>query len=215
MLKDIVISFFTVKDQILWPVLLYGKKGVLPLKDINPRRIYYTSDEDLREIIKLKLVQDAIDWLEDDLDALVFSVPKDPINVFPVITRLYTATQIEEFRNQFNELCLKRLLEKQDMTEIKKRQYVIRVESPFIITPTEAKKKFGIGFSVLNVEVEKEVTQIPVKDHDSAIDAIILAGYRSLARAYHPDLGGDPNIMMEINQAKKELQELIKELRNS
>lgn len=100
------------------------------------------------------------------------------------------------------------------MKEALKQVYSVRIESPFILTPTEVKKHLGIGFKVVSVEVAKDVAQAPITDVDSAAEAIVKTGYRALARAHHPDLGGDPNTMKILNQSKSEMLELLKQLRS-
>jgi hypothetical protein len=92
--------------------------------------------------------------------------------------------------------------------------YNIRINSPFILTPNQVKNKLGIGYKVLEVMAEKDINnQEPITDVDSAMSHIILAGYRALARAYHPDLGGDPEVMIILNRTKKELLDLLKEIK--
>lgn len=90
--------------------------------------------------------------------------------------------------------------------------YTIRIQSDFVLTPSEVKRKLGIGYKVLDTSVEK-IDHIPViVDTITAMEAIIKTGYRALARANHPDIGGDGEVMMQLNKTKKELEELIKEL---
>ena len=94
----------------------------------------------------------------------------------------------------------------------KEKEFTIRIASQFIPTPNFVKSKFGVGYKVLSVEVDKEI-QREIKDVDSALDAIVAIGYRSLARAFHPDLGGDKDTMVILNRAKKELSDLLREVR--
>jgi hypothetical protein len=95
----------------------------------------------------------------------------------------------------------------------KNNVYNVTVQSPFILTPRQVKEKFGIGFKVLSVETEKDIPQVVIKDIDSAVENIIRVGYRSLARANHPDLGGDAEVMVILNKAKKEIIELMESLK--
>ena len=90
--------------------------------------------------------------------------------------------------------------------------YTIDVESRFILTQTQIKQALGIGYKILNVEVAKDKSQLPIVNIDTAAMAILNTGYRALARANHPDLGGDPEIMKILNQTKKELSDLIRSL---
>lgn len=90
--------------------------------------------------------------------------------------------------------------------------FTIKLESQFIPTPTMVKAKLGLGYKVLTVEVEKEWSK-PITDVNSAVDAILYTGFRALARANHPDLGGNAEVMVILNRAKKELADLIKEVR--
>ncbi len=92
--------------------------------------------------------------------------------------------------------------------------YNIRINSPFILTQTQVKNKLGPGYKVLSVEAEKDLNNhLAITDVDSAVENIILVGYRALARAFHPDLGGDTETMVILNRAKKELSELLKDLK--
>lgn len=90
--------------------------------------------------------------------------------------------------------------------------YQITVKSRFILTQSQVKQSLGTGYQVLSVELAKDASNLPIIDVDSAAIAIINTGYRALARAYHPDLGGDPGVMRTLNQTKKELVDLIKSL---
>ena len=103
---------------------------------------------------------------------------------------------------------------KKDMEAIKSSEkiYNIRIKSLFVLTPSEVKKKLGSGFKVVEVGVEKDSVLPEINSTTTAMDAIIKAGYRSLARAYHPDLGGDPEVMVILNRTKKELEALLKEI---
>ena len=92
------------------------------------------------------------------------------------------------------------------------RTYNIRIQSPFVLTPSEVKKKLGIGFKVISTEVDKDVQLPDITDNVSAMDAIIRTGYRALARANHPDLGGDAQVMVILNQTKRELESLLQEI---
>ena len=95
-----------------------------------------------------------------------------------------------------------------DMSHI----YNIRVQSPFVLTPRQVKDKLGIGHKVLSVEVEKEPFIPEIVDKNSALQAIMKIGYKSLVRANHPDLGGSNEIMILLNQSKKELEDLLEVL---
>ena len=125
------------------------------------------------------------------------------------LTKLKTKTDIT--------LAIKAITEREDyMTEMKKTKtqvYNIRVESPFILTPKQIKEYLGIGYHVVSVETERDLATPKIHSVDSAVDAMIITGYRALARAYHPDLGGDPEVMMTLNKAKKEIQDLMRSLR--
>jgi len=90
--------------------------------------------------------------------------------------------------------------------------YNIRIESPFVLTPTEVKRKLGHGYKVISTEEEKDQVIPKIVDVNSAFDAIIKVGYRALARANHPDLGGDAEVMITLNKAKKQIEDLLKEV---
>ena len=96
--------------------------------------------------------------------------------------------------------------------EKKKNVYNIRVESAFLLTQRQIKEYLGIGYKVISVETEKDNPSVQITDVDSAVQAMIQTGYRALARAYHPDLGGDPEVMIKLNRAKKEITELLRSL---
>ena len=101
----------------------------------------------------------------------------------------------------------------QNTKEVKKHIYNIRVESPFILTPKQIKEYLGIGYHVVSVETERDRYTPPITNVDSASEAMVLMGYRALARANHPDLGGDAEVMKTINQAKKEILDLLESLK--
>jgi hypothetical protein len=101
------------------------------------------------------------------------------------------------------------------MTPNTKQQiYNIRIESPFILTQRQIKEKFGVGFHVITVETERDIYTPHITDTDSAVEAMIRTGYRALARANHPDLGGDIQVMATINKAKKEILDLLGSLKS-
>lgn len=106
-------------------------------------------------------------------------------------------------------LCQAELEKEYNMTKV----YNIRIQSPFILTTGQVKSKLGIGFQVLSCETETDLPQATITDVDSAVEAIVKVGYRSLARAYHPDLGGEPEKMQTLNRAKKELLDLLASLK--
>lgn len=45
------------------------------------------------------------------------------------------------------------------------------------------------------------------------IQQVIQAGYRALAKQHHPDVGGDPSKMKEVNNAVEYLRKLAREKR--
>jgi hypothetical protein len=100
-----------------------------------------------------------------------------------------------------------------DIKMADQRKFTITLESQFIPTPTMVKNKLGTGYKVIAVELEREYPKDAISDVDSAVAAILYTGYRALARANHPDLGGNAEIMMVLNKAKKEIDDLLKSLR--
>lgn len=127
-------------------------------------------------------------------------------------TELKNTLESQKLTKAQASLAIERIVEVQrEMAELK--TYTIRIQSPFLLTPTQMKEKLGIGFKVVEVTVEREQTEAPIKDVDSAIDAIFKTGFRALARANHPDIGGDPEVMVILNRAKKEFTDLMKEIR--
>lgn len=48
-----------------------------------------------------------------------------------------------------------------------------------------------------------------ITDIDSAAAAIVTAGYRELAKRYHPDAGGSAEVMALLNTAKRQLVEIL------
>lgn len=121
-------------------------------------------------------------------------------NTLNTISKLEASTLIDQL-----------LKEKQAMNTLK--TYTIRVQSPFLLTPTQVKTKLGVGYKVLELEVEKESNEEKITSVDSAVEAIVRTGFRALARAFHPDLGGDAEVMTILNRAKKELKDLLQEVR--
>lgn len=91
--------------------------------------------------------------------------------------------------------------------------YRIEISSRFILTQKAIKDALGIGYEILSVEKLKDIdADNIILNVDTAAVTIINTGYRALARAFHPDLGGDPEKMRLINQTKKELIDLVKSL---
>lgn len=87
--------------------------------------------------------------------------------------------------------------------------YNIRIQSPYFMTQGQIKRALGVGFNVLSLEAERDLPDVEITNIDDAYKAIIQTGFRALARAHHPDLGGDPDKMVLINRAKKELKEIL------
>jgi hypothetical protein len=92
------------------------------------------------------------------------------------------------------------------------KTYNIRIVSPYVLTQGYLKNKLGIGYHVVSVEVEKDQVIPDITDTITAMSAIIKTGYRALARANHPDLGGDAQTMQILNRTKKELEALLQEI---
>ena len=67
---------------------------------------------------------------------------------------------------------------------------------------------------MITVETEKDIYTPHITDTDSAVEVMIRTGYRALARANHPDLGGDIQVMATINKAKKEILDLLENLKS-
>lgn len=107
------------------------------------------------------------------------------------------------------------ILEEMAMTmpDDKSKTYMVRVKSPFILSPNQVKEKLGIGYKVLEVNLERDFKFKPIKDVDSAVEMMIQTGYHALVRANHPDLGGDPAVMSLLTRAKKELTELLESVK--
>lgn len=97
-----------------------------------------------------------------------------------------------------------------------KTVYVIRVESPFVLTAVDVKSRLGIGFKVLScdsgavapVETPKQLNT------DNMAEAIIREGYRALAKVCHPDIKGNAEAMVMLNKTKADLAKLLAELKN-
>lgn len=94
----------------------------------------------------------------------------------------------------------------------KTNRYTVRIASRFILTPSAVKSALGMGFKVESVELDRDVPTAEIVDVDSAVLQIIQTGYRALARAHHPDFGGSTEKMVILNRAKKELDDLMKEI---
>lgn len=110
-------------------------------------------------------------------------------------------------------MMYKTIEEAERLTKKENKIYNIRLQSPFLLLPNQVKEKLGIGYKVLSIEIENELAVPDITDIDSAVEAIVKVGYRSLARANHPDLGGDVWVMSIINKAKSELLQLLKEVK--
>ena len=93
------------------------------------------------------------------------------------------------------------------------KTYTVRVQSQFILTPTQIKEKLGTGYKVVECIIDKDTLPDKIETVDQAVQAIIITGYRALARAHHPDLGGSTETMMILNRSKKELCELLESLK--
>lgn len=91
----------------------------------------------------------------------------------------------------------------------KRQTYMIEVSSIAILTPRLVQELLTKNCLVHSVEVQQDLPHQKIEDVDSALKALVRVGYRALARAYHPDLGGDSNKMMLINRAKKELEGIL------
>ena len=134
--------------------------------------------------------------------------PWEVVNILD-ITHLSSEEAFEYIKQHAQEA------EEEYMTPNTKQQiYNIRIESPFILTQKQIKEKFGVGFHVVTVETEKDIYTPHITDTDSAVEAMIRTGYRALARANHPDLGGDIQVMATINKAKKEILDLLGSLKS-
>jgi len=92
--------------------------------------------------------------------------------------------------------------------------YTVYIESRFVLTQSQLKEALGLGYRILSIEMDKDVSssKINFSDVDETAKAIIHAGYRALARAKHPDLGGSEEEMKVLNQTKRELIDLVKSL---
>lgn len=66
-------------------------------------------------------------------------------------------------------------------------------------------------------EQQSKPTEIPIPgtiEVDTLIDEMIHTGFKNLARKYHPDIEGEHESMVKLNEARKQLVELLKEIRN-
>ncbi len=96
-----------------------------------------------------------------------------------------------------------------DTKDMQTITYNIKIQSPFILTQNMIKQKLGFGFQLLALVKDSDIQLRPITDVDSAVNQIVQLGYRALARAHHPDLGGNPEVMMILNRAKKELSDVL------
>jgi hypothetical protein len=184
---------------------------------------------------KLQDTQPIYDIIEE-IDRRGF--PNDVIGsrYYQTLQQIYAELRNEIYsligwENQFNraallpkeniyELSDEEILDIPDLTHYKQGQnnmteqtYTINVKSRFILTQSAAKRAFGPGFHILSVEVQKDASELPIIDIDSAALSIIQTGYRALARAHHPDLGGSEETMKILNKCRTELKELVESLR--
>ena len=93
------------------------------------------------------------------------------------------------------------------------KTYNARIQSSFFLTNERLKSALGAGYKILSLEAEKDLPEKNIVNVDSAVEAILSVGFKALARANHPDLGGDPEVMIILNRAKKELSDLLTSVR--
>jgi hypothetical protein len=63
--------------------------------------------------------------------------------------------------------------------------------------------------TIEGVENELERRRLVEEAGQDWAERLISAGYRTLAKQHHPDVGGDPAMMREINAAAAALRELL------
>jgi len=162
-------------------------------------------------------------WIEE------IGLGRVPLRTIPLLTPSPPIWNLTKFstKDAFNHIKQSAETEKYmtAQSKIKNQVYNIRIESPFILTQKQIKEKLGIGFHVVSVETERDLATKPIIDVDSAVEAMITTGYRALARANHPDLTGQDSTeseterlaradrMVLITKAKKELTDLLKEVK--
>lgn len=119
---------------------------------------------------------------------------------------------IETFEQQTDITPLAASIYKNAMERIDKmgqKVYEICISSPFILTSSIVKEKLGIGYKIISVEVEKESSPVEINSVDAAAEQIIKVGFRALARAHHPDLGGNEEVMKILNRTMSELKGIL------
>lgn len=102
----------------------------------------------------------------------------------------------------------------------RRQTYMIEVSSMFVLNERLIQTLLTNNCKVVSVEVEtRAITAQEITSVDSAVKEILRVGYRTIARQYHPDYIEDDStkkryseIMVFVNKAKKELEDLLKEL---
>jgi hypothetical protein len=62
---------------------------------------------------------------------------------------------------------------------------------------------------VAEIDSELERRCLAEEADQSWVEKVVAAGYRSLAKQYHPDCGGDPEAMRELNAAAAKLRGML------
>ncbi len=152
--------------------------------------------------------------IANSLFSMLFKAPREYLP--------YNRDRIYELLNEFHERDDATSLEASKVRQVEialeewtvmDKTYTIRISSPFILTQMHVKKALGTGYKVSSIELEKDNNYAPITDIETAVDNIIRTGYRALARAHHPDFGGNLETMMILNKAKKELLELLESVK--
>jgi Putative quorum-sensing-regulated virulence factor len=64
--------------------------------------------------------------------------------------------------------------------------------------------------TVADVEAELERRDSLEEASMSWMERVVSVGYKTLARQHHPDLGGDADMMKQINNAAEELRRILR-----
>lgn len=93
-----------------------------------------------------------------------------------------------------------------------KTLYLVKILSHCKITQELLQHLIGRNALVQSVE-ETTPPASRINTVETAVEAIVKAGYRQLAMQSHPDLGGSQETMALLNRAKKELIELLESVK--
>ena len=67
----------------------------------------------------------------------------------------------------------------------------------------------SMRLTVTEIDSELERRRLAEEANQSWLEKVVSAGYRSLAKEHHPDRGGDPEAMKDLNAAVAKLRGML------